>query len=188
MIINHTLKPRWKEQQEIRKCFVEIENVEVEKSGRLNDTAFGEKPFPCMVTDCSLRFSEKSRVGDHMRIAHGYPKLKCKEEDCDSEFLLYSKLRSHRNTHKTKQIECGECGLRVSKRYLPLHIKFIHQGKRTAECEISGCGKKFISKTNLADHMRSVHGFPKLKCNADQCAAEFISRGGFSRHQKSAHS
>ena len=172
----------------MRKCFVEIEKVEVGKSGRLNDTAFGEKPFPCMVTDCSLRFSEKSRVGDHMRIAHGYPKLKCKVEDCDAEFSLNSKLRSHRNTHKTKQIECGECGLRVSKRYLPLHIKFIHRGKRSAECEISGCGKNFIHKADLADHMRSMHGFPKLKCNADQCAAEFISRGGFSRHQKSAHS
>ena len=44
---------------------------------------------------------------------------------------------------------------------------FAHQ--RSEECEISGCGKNFIHKADLADHMRSMHGFPKLKLiNAQQ--------------------
>jgi len=208
--------------QEIKGCFVEIEKVEAEKSGRCDDTALkkrqkkqaiaksqvecdecgkfyskafmlshksvahgGEKPFPC--TDCNQRFSRKSRVEDHMRIAHGYPKLKCKVEGCDSEFSVYSKLGNHMHTHKTK-IECGECGIRLSEAYLPKHIKFFHQGKSSAVCEISGCGKRFINSTHLPNHMRSVHGFPKLKCNVEKCTAEFVSKGGLLKHKKCAHS
>ena len=147
----------------------------------------GEKPIPCVVMDCDQRFSRKSGVADHMRIAHGYPKLKCKVEGCDSEFLVYDKLRSHMLTHKTK-IECGECGTRLSEAYLPKHNKFFHQGISSAVCEISGCDEKFIFTAHLADHMRSVHGFPKLKCNVEKCTAEFVSKGGLLKHKKCAHS
>ena len=146
----------------------------------------GEKPFACLVTDCNERYSRPIRLADHKRLAHGYPKLKCKVKDCDSEFSLHSKFKSHKATHQSK-IECVECGKMVCEAYLRDHIKFIHQGKSRAKCEISGCGKKFFNKADLADHMRSVHGFAKLKCNAEECTAEFSSRKRLAEHKKSVH-
>ena len=144
----------------------------------------GEKPFSCKENGCTQRFTAASKVGDHMRKEHGFPKLKCKNEGCESEFSLFNEFRSHQYTHQTL-VECEECGKRLSPKSLRHHKKAVHQKVTQVECEVEDCGKKFNRKSHLADHMRMVHGFAKLKCN--QCTAEFMSDAVLMKH-KISHS
>ena len=142
----------------------------------------GEKPHACKITDCTERFSRPEGLADHGRIVHGYPKLRCKVEDCGLEFLGYYDLKNHQRTHS--KIECSECGIRLNKKTLSQHMRGVHQGERPYGCEITGCDKRLFTKTDLADHMRSVHGTPKLKCRIGECTAEFVYKRLFLMHAK----
>jgi len=149
----------------------------------------GEKPFCCKINDCNERFHLESKLGDHKRKEHDHPKLKCKAEGCKLEFLVFNEFRRHQNTHQT-MIECEECGKRLIQKNLQEHMKFVHQKakpevKPVIDCEMENCGKKFSLKSHLADHMRMVHGFAKLKCNVGECTAEFMSDAVLMKHKKS---
>ena len=111
--------------------------------------------------------------------------MKCKTEGCESEFLVFSEFRRHQYTHQT-MIECEECGKRLNRDSIWRHKKLVHQKvKPVVECEMADCGKKFSVKSHLADHMRMVHGFAKLKCNVGECTAEFMSDAVLMKHKKS---
>ena len=144
----------------------------------------GEKPFYCKIDDCNERFHLDAKLGDHKRKEHNYPKLKCKAEGCESEFLVFNEYRRHQYTHQI-MIECEECGKKISRRRLREHKQLVHQKvKPVVECEMAECGKKFSFKSHLADHMRMVHGFAKLKCNVGECTAEFMSDAVLMKHKK----
>ena len=142
----------------------------------------GEKPFACKEIGCTERFSRQIGLGDHERIVHGYPKLKCKFGGCSTEFSGYEDLRNHQRNHA--RIECTECGKNVIKKNIHNHMKWVHQGERPFECDVTGCEKRYFNKTSLADHMRSMHGFPKLKCSSGQCTAEFVYKKQLLVHAK----
>ena len=142
----------------------------------------GEKPHPCKEMDCTERFSSAPGLSDHGRMAHGHPKLKCKFEDCGLELSGYEDLRNHQRNHS--RIKCTECGKSVSKKALLNHMRCVHQGERPFECEIDGCDRKFSGKIRVADHMRSVHGSPKLRCSIGECTAEFVYKKHLLVHAK----
>jgi len=140
-----------------------------------------EVPFKCQVGDCDKRFSNKLKLADHKRVMHGFPKLRCKVEGCDSEFLLHSESESHYRAHKI-MTECDECGERISVNHLSTHKKIVHKGEKPVCCQITGCDRSFQGTSQLKEHLRSAHGFAKLKCNFKDCSAEFCSRVGLSQH------
>jgi len=156
------------------------------KDGLLNHKRIvhrGEKPFCCKIDDCNERFHLDSKLGDHKRKKHNYPKLKCKAEGCESEFLVFNDLRRHEYSHQP-MIKCDECGKSLNQYHLQQHKKYVHQKARPVECEMADCDKKFNFKSHLADHMRMVHGFAKLKCNVGECTAEFMSDAVLMKHKK----
>ena len=112
-----------------------------------------------------MGFSGPKGLADHRRIAHGYPKLKCKVEKCGSEFSAYYEYRSHQRTH----------------------MRPIHPEDRPFGCDFAGCDNRYLTKTDLENHMRAVHDYPKLKCSSGQCTAEFVSKRGLARHKKKHH-
>ena len=143
----------------------------------------GENPISCKVNDCLKRLSSDSKLGDHMRKEHGFPKLKCKIEGCESEFSSINEFRRHQYTHQDQTLaECEECGKRLIPKSLKKHKKLVHQKVTPVECEVEDCGKQFNRKSHLADHMRMVHGFPKLKCT--ECTAEFMSESVLVKHRR----
>lgn len=145
----------------------------------------GEKPFCCKIDDCNERFHLESKLGDHKRKDHDCPKLKCKADGCESEFLVYNEFRRHQYTHQSQtMVECEECGKRLYLKSLWHHKKIVHQKMNPEECEVADCGKMFNGKSHLADHMRMVHGFAKLKCNVGECSAEFMSDAVLLKHKK----
>ena len=107
-------------------------------------------------------FSRSEGLADHRRIVHGYPKLKCKVEDCGAEFSENYNFRNHRRTH----------------------MRGLHPGDRPFVCNVTGCDKRYTGKIKLADHMRGVHGSPKLKCSSGQCTAEFVYKKHLVVHAK----
>jgi len=144
----------------------------------------GEKPYECRVNGCSERFSRSEGLGDHGRTAHGHPMLKCKVEDCGLEFSAVRDLRSHHIRAHYLEVECTQCGKIVKKHTMLYHMKFVHRGERPVGCEISGCVKRYLNKTDLEDHMRAVHGSPKLECSVGHCTAEFVYRKRLIMHSK----
>ena len=143
---------------------------------------WGQKPYACMEIGCKEKFSGAPGLADHGRIAHGQPKLKCKFEGCGAEFSGYYEHRDHQRSHS--KVECTECGKSVIKKNMVNHMRFVHQGERPYGCETTGCDKRYSSKIKVADHMRSMHGSPKLKCSVGQCTAEFVYKSRFSMHAK----
>ena len=83
---------------------------------------------------------------------------------------------------ETPQEASEECGKRLIPKSLKKHKKLVHQKVTPVECEVEDCGKKFNRKSHLADHMRMVHGFPKLKCT--ECTAEFMSESVLVKHRR----
>ena len=142
----------------------------------------GEKPYACMEMGCTEKFSGAPGLADHGRTAHGQPKLKCKFDGCGLEFSGYEDLRNHQRNHS--RIKCTECGKSVRKKDMVNHMRCVHQGERPFECKIDGCDKKFSGKIRVADHMRSVHGSPKLRCSIGECTAEFVYKKQLLVHAK----
>ena len=45
---------------------------------------------------------------------------------------------------------------------------------------------RFSRSSHIADHMRAMHGAPKLQCN--ECEREFNGRSHLGRHLRTVHS
>ena len=45
---------------------------------------------------------------------------------------------------------------------------------------------RFSRSSHIADHMRAMHGAPKLQCN--ECEREFNGRSHLGRHMRTLHS
>ena len=115
----------------------------------------------CKLVGCEKPFFHS--LGDHMRLMHGHPKLKC--GNCDAEFNFKQGLKRHM----------------ASKHDIGVHTGVSVKQPKT-KCKVVGCEKPFF---NLSVHMRMTHGQPKLKCAS--CDAEFYSRQGMKKHMTSKH-
>ena len=54
-----------------------------------------EKAFLCREPGCGKKFGQNSELRDHMRSAHGAPKLVCKKAGCSASFVWDSALYRH---------------------------------------------------------------------------------------------
>jgi len=100
------------------------------------------------------------------------------------EFSVFNEYQRHQNTHQS-MVECEECRKSLKQTSILRHKKEVHRKVELEECEMADCGKTFNFESHLADHMRMVHGFAKLKCNIGECTDEFMSDAVFIKHKKS---
>ena len=89
--------------------------------------------YKCKATGCVKSCLNLSELADHRRVAHGHAKLRCKIEDCGSEFLLYSELVGHCQTHQVKT-KCDECGKMLSPNYIKSHKIRMHRREISMGC------------------------------------------------------
>ena len=54
-----------------------------------------EKVFLCQEPGCGKKFGQKHELQDHMRSAHGAPKLVCKKAECSATFVWARSLFKH---------------------------------------------------------------------------------------------
>ena len=54
-----------------------------------------EKAFLCQELGCGKKFGQNNELRDHMRSAHGAPKLVCKKAECSATFVWATVLYKH---------------------------------------------------------------------------------------------
>ena len=136
--------------------------------------------FSCAEPGCREEYSNKTRLADHQRRAHGAKKLKCKDLNCSASFFATPTFRKHmwvkhgigKQTKRRKGNPVTNC--------LPLKgMKF--------SCAEPGCREEFSNKISLANHQRRAHGAKKLKCEEIDCSASFFARRAFRQHMWVKH-
>ena len=84
----------------------------------------------------------------------------------------------HVDTHHI----CMECIQCFSMKTLNMHMQ--HHKDRKEECE--QCGKKFLLKAELKEHIKAVHE-KAFKCEEQGCGRTYSCKQDLRRHQKEAH-
>ena len=68
-------------------------------------------------------------------------------------------------------------------------MRFVHQREKPHGCEFIGCGKRYLDKTGLAEHMRYFHqGEEKpFECEITGCDKRFSRTNSLADHMRSVH-
>lgn len=104
--------------------------------------------------ECSMEFSMKTQLLDHLRVHHSAEKLVC--DRCGSYFGYQSNFDRHKRTcNATKRISCEICGKGFdSKKYLRQHIQGQHRKPKYC-CNM--CSLKFPYRSSLVYHCQKCH-------------------------------
>ena len=87
-----------------------------------------ENPVKCSIQGCGRSFRKRQELSNHLRSAHGAPKLACKEDGCSATFNSQSNLS--------------------------VHLRQVHLKEKPVDCPEQHCNKKFTTKRDLKDHLR----------------------------------
>ncbi|KAG4077362.1 hypothetical protein HA402_009763 [Bradysia odoriphaga] len=128
---------------------------------------------------CATQFDKESELNAHLKV-HNENKLLC--HLCGAKLSNKRNLIVHYRVHTGKPFECDECGKRFStstkcKRHVRNHAGTL---ERKHKCDL--CGKAFIQKRHLADHMK-VHNRVNQRFKCDQCPKDFFKEDQLTRHK-----
>lgn len=159
----------------------------------LDFSEFKNSNFICPWTDCTLQFTARYRLVDHLK-SHTQEKS-CACPNCGIMFATHTKLKDHcRQSNKDKSNQCKFCKKtfsceRLLKQHVRLHINYFkchqcdasfsraiqlsthiryrHLDIKPFECHL--CESKFVRKVDLTTHLRKHASGPLFKCSKDGC-------------------
>lgn len=154
-------------------------NLRLNKRCRLIEhMIFHTNPTQYKCPDCDKQFQGKDRMERHKKQWH-LPKenLKHQCDKCPKRFISINNLRSHLDTHLTKEEKdamkthiCADCGSGFKyKSLLAQHLRKVHLKLYICVCDI--CARTFNSKVDFLYHYSSMHQtttMPKVQCNICQ--------------------
>ena len=134
----------------------------------------------------TCKICDKEIVKDkitHIKKYHNDKKgLKCPK--CGKQFLKYNAVTEHIvDIHE--KIPCSICGEMLGPKRMKNHIVFKHKGNSDRPLKCSYCGKGFLEKRYLQDHMNIHTGEKPYMCNF--CGTSFASYGTFRMHERTRH-
>jgi len=155
-----------------------------------------EKKLSCDV--CGKSFANRSNLNKHSYLVHGGVKFHCNE--CPKFFRRSMTLTLHMwKSHS--RFSCPQCSAVMETAPLLCdHMSSVHGRKATknlseicrrpinrpvAVANCTRCNKMFSSRSNLAKHIRVVHGHPRFHCT--MCERTFTSDIQLSLHIRSFH-
>ena len=105
---------------------------------------------------CEAKFTQQTRLKEHIQFKHEGISHKCCFSDCESEFPTKHLLDVHMEKHEGIKYACNECGLQYSSQgYLKTHYKSKHEGL-VFKCTFAGCQSEFSSNAGLNRHLRTL--------------------------------
>lgn len=173
----------------------------------------GRKAFSCAEPGCQAEFETKASLNRHREREHGEAKYWC--DECGPRpqpdgtvqrvgFTTELLLQAH---VKQEHQNCMFCDFKSSRHCsLEQHIEMYHSGKtvqerKTWECTHDGCSKKFTSKSNRTNHIRTAHEGVRFVCgefyisgpgfagwsNAQGCGDKFSAKARLEDHVRYVH-
>lgn len=112
-------------------------------------------------------------------------KIFCSVQNCKSFFLSRAHLkRREKIVHEKFKYTCSNCGKKVG--WLSKHLnRCLSDGDRKFHCVVENCSSSFTTKSNLNDHVNSVHTNP-VKCSHKGCNT-FLKPCAMKRHVNYYH-
>ncbi|KAA8495918.1 Zinc finger protein [Porphyridium purpureum] len=84
-------------------------------------------------------------------------------------------------------MRCARCQKGFRRRGdLRRHVKTVHEGLKSYECEVNQCGKKFAQIVHLQTHVRVIHE-KRRDFACDLCHRTFAVKSNFTKHLRSLH-
>lgn len=141
--------------------------------------------FSC--NNCDMKFPIKTMLTTHIRRAHKKT-FQCSK--CDLTFYQMAARVWHEYSHRKvkdeeKQFKCRFCDYRAAVKFnRDGHEKRQHHAsKHQFICDI--CGKDFIYKNKVTEHLRSHSNVKSFECNI--CSKQFKCEKGMRYHFMKAH-
>ena len=125
---------------------------------------------------------KKTGIENHLRLHTSMLFFQC--HLCSKKYSTGSNLRQHMRRHiKLFSVHCDVCGKGFYTRdeKWETHMKRHRKGPRDHVCEI--CGKNFISKGSLTNHLR-LHTEKKFKCPMEGCRQAYVHRHALIMHMR----
>jgi general transcription factor IIIA len=179
-------------------------------------------PFPCTFVDpitnipCTGGFDGAGGLRKHEERVHGGAKFFCTECTIPNAFDANGAplhpgftTNAQLQTHIRKEhANCLFCDLKCSsQRELQKHIETQHSGttleeRKNVPCTFAGCAKKFTKKSNMEQHVNSVHMGQRFICGSfdvsstpdlegftldSGCDQEFVSKANVEDHIRTSH-
>ena len=144
-------------------------------------THTNEKPYACDFANCNKSFARPGSLSEHKKRTHERV-LSHICPICDKAFYDRRDMLTHIVIHDEAR--------QTRERYLPEHMwkllqeveMFMFDGQEIfshAVCD--QCGKIFEKKSEVARHVKGVHG-RKFKCDVKGCAKSFFAKSGLDSH------
>lgn len=144
---------------------------------------------------CGRGFADKVRLAGHLRQHCGLQPFPCAA--CPKEFDKHSKLLAHqKRKHSTvagepepdEPTSCPHegCGKTYRlPRFAQDHYERIHLGLRPkvrAPCMCDTCGKSFMTRSSLQQHMKSHMAVEEYPYRCEECGKRFLAKNGYQLH------
>ncbi|XP_058462046.1 zinc finger protein 62 homolog [Malaya genurostris] len=141
------------------------------------------RPYSC--ESCSKCFYTSNKLRCHIKTAHtGERNFQC--EICQKAFKLKKTLNTHMMSHISKKSHvCSVCKKCFLFRWALAKHARTHTGEKPFVCDLDGCGKSFVSSSNLRQHQKTgAHLRLPWKDACDECGKLFQSKYALRTHRK----
>ncbi|XP_039762886.1 zinc finger protein 555-like [Pararge aegeria] len=147
-----------------------------------------EKP---QCVECGKMFSSRKTYRYHLNVLHrGQNRYPCPR--CGKVYQWKSNLGRHMRSHKARdnnELHCGTCDKRFAsvatfRQHLRVSRRHVEEKDFTFMC--NECGKKFVNKTRLRDHIDWEH-LNKIKFRCQLCNKPFKCHTSLYVHRQNVH-